>query len=152
MKNNKYITFMKTIILPIIFIFLIVFLLPAEESVDFNSNLDFAQVEFVKAVHGTNNSWSFYVTLRHSDEGWSHYANLWEVVDPESGNVFAERVLAHPHETEQPFTRSQSGIVFPENQQFVVVRARCTLHGFEGKTVLVNLKAEEGEGYRLQLK
>jgi hypothetical protein len=72
------------------------------------------------------------------------------VVDPETGEVFAERVLAHPHETEQPFTRSQSRIVFPKGQRFVEVRAKCQLHGFEGKTVVVDLESIDGESYSIK--
>ncbi len=140
---------MKTITSILILVSLIVFNLSADETSEFNSNLNFAQVEFVKAVQSSNGSWSFYVSVRHNDEGWSHYADIWEVVDPESGKVFAERILAHPHETEQPFTRSQSGIVFPVDQRFVVVRAKCQLHGYEGKSVLVDLETYEGEDYKV---
>lgn len=143
---------MKTITSIIILVLLIVFNLPAEELVEFNSDLNFAQVEFVKAVKSSNGSWTFYVTVRHKDEGWNHYANLWEVVDPQSGEVIAERILAHPHETEQPFVRSQSRIVFPEGQRFVEVRAKCQLHEYEGKTVLVDLETEESEDYKVVLK
>lgn len=140
---------MKTITSIFILVLLIVINLPAEESAEFNPDLDFAQVEFVKAVQSSNGSWSFYVSVRHNDEGWSHYANIWEVIDPESGEVFAERILAHPHETEQPFTRSQSRIFFPDDQRFVEVRAKCQLHGYEGKTVLIDLDSEEGEDYKV---
>jgi len=90
------IKFMKTITSIIILVLLIVFNLPAEESADFNPNLDYAQVEFVKAVQSSNGSRTFSVTVRHNDEGWNHYADLWEVVDPESGKIFARCVLAHP--------------------------------------------------------
>ena len=147
-----YIKFMKTITSILILVLLIVFNLPAEESVEFDPDLNYAQVEFVKAEQSSNGSWTFYVTVRHNDEGWNHYANLWEVVDPKSGEVFAERILAHPHETEQPFVRSQSRIVFPEDQRFVEVRAKCQLHGFEGKTVLIDLETEKGEDYKVILK
>ncbi len=147
-----YIKFMKTITSILILVLLIVFNLPAEESVEFDPDLNYAQVEFVKAIQSSNGSWTFYVTVRHNDEGWNHYANLWEVVDPKSGEVFAERILAHPHETEQPFVRSQSRIVFPEDQRFVEVRAKCQLHGFEGKTVLIDLETEKGEDYKVILK
>ena len=144
-----YIKSMKTITSIFILVLLIVFYLPAEESAEFNPDLKYAQVEFVKAVQSSNGSWTFYVTVRHNDEGWNHYANLWEVVDPESGEVFAERVLAHPHETEQPFVRSQSRIIFLEGQRSVEVRAKCQLHGYDGKSVLVDLETEEGEDYKV---
>lgn len=144
-----YIIYMKTITSIIIFVSLVSTGLFANEKSEFNPDLNFAQVEFVKVVQGSNNSWTFSVSVRHNDQGWNHYADLWEVIDPETGEVFAERVLAHPHETEQPFTRSQSRIIFPEGQRFVEVRARCQLHGFEGKTVLIDLNSEEGEDYKV---
>jgi len=96
-----YIKFMKTITSIIILVLLILFNLPAEESAEFNPDLDYAQVEFVKAVQSSNGSWVFSVSIRHNDEGWSHFADIGEVFDPESGEVFAERILAHPHETEE---------------------------------------------------
>jgi hypothetical protein len=49
----------------------------------------------------------FLVTVRHDDEGWSHYANRWEVLDME-GNV-----LTHPHVNEQPFARSKDWTEIP---------------------------------------
>ena len=140
---------MKTITSILILVSLFVFNISANETVEFNPDLNFAQVEFVKAVQSSNNSWSFSVTVRHNDEGWDHYADLWEVIDPDTEEVLAERILAHPHETEQPFTRSQSRIVFPEGQRYVLVRAKCRLHGYEGKTVLLDLESEESEDYTL---
>ncbi len=142
---------MKTITSIIILVLFISFNLSAEEKVakEFNPDLNYAQVEFVKAVQSSNSSWTFSVTVRHNDQGWKHYSDLWEVIDPETGEILAQRVLAHPHDTEQPFTRSQSGIIFPEGQRYVEVRAKCLLHGYEGKTVLIDLQAEEGEDFKV---
>lgn len=142
---------MKTIITALIFIILTVFNLPAERSFDFISNLDFAQIEFVKAVQNSNNSWTFYVTVRHNDEGWNHYADLWVITDPESGNILGERVLAHPHLNEQPFARSLSGVVLPEGQRFLEFSAKCTRHGYEGQRIFVDLEMEAGEGYMVRI-
>ena len=140
---------MKTITAILIVLSLFVLNLNAEEIAEFNPSLDYAQVEYVSALRSSNGSWTFSVTVSHNDEGWYHYANLWEVVDPETGDIFAERVLAHPHETEQPFTRSQSRIVFPEGQRFVEVRSKCNLHGFEGKTIVVDLESKGGGNHHL---
>ena len=71
------------------------------------------------------------VTLRHADEGWDHYADRWEVLDSE-GNLIAVRELAHPHENEQPFTRSLGGISIPSDVSEVVVRGRDSRHGYGG--------------------
>ena len=116
----------------------------------FNLDLDFAQVEYVKATMASNGTWRFDVTVRHNDEGWDHYADAWRVADPRTGEVLGERILAHPHETEQPFTRSQSGITIPSDLSQVLVQAKCNVHGFGGREILVDLSQPEGDGYTVQ--
>ena len=71
--------------------------------------------------------WTVSVTLRHPDTGWDHYADGWEVRSPD-GVLFGERPLAHPHVSEQPFTRSLSRVAIPDDVSEVVIRARCN-HG-----------------------
>lgn len=71
----------------------------------------------------------FSVTLSHPDTGWNHYADGWEVLDAD-GNSLGIRDLVHPHVTEQPFTRSLSGVVVPEGATVVYVRARCNVDGW----------------------
>jgi hypothetical protein len=117
---------------------------------DFNPDLNFAQVEYVKATEVSAGVWRFDVTVRHKDEGWGHYADAWQVIDPGSEVILGERILAHPHDTEQPFTRSQSGITIPADLRRVAVRAKCNVHGFGGREVMVDLSRKEGDGYRVQ--
>lgn len=76
-------------------------------------------------------SFTFHVTVRHDDDGWAHFADKWQVLAPD-GTVLGETVLGHPHDTEQPFTRSQSGIRIPETLGEVRVRAHDKLHGWDG--------------------
>jgi len=76
----------------------------------------------------------FDVTLRHADEGWDHYADLWEVTGPDD-EVLGTRVLAHPHVREQPFTRSLAGVAIPESVRSVTIRARDSVHGRGGAEV-----------------
>lgn len=76
----------------------------------------------------SGDTWWFSVTLKHADEGWDHYANLWQVIAPD-GSVLGERVLAHPHVNEQPFTRSLGGVVIPDGIDTVTIRARDSVHG-----------------------
>jgi len=116
----------------------------------FNPDLNFAQIEYVKATESSNGSWRFDVTVRHNDEGWDHYADAWQVVDPQSGKILTVRVLAHPHETEQPFTRSQSGVKVPDGLTRVLVQAKCNVHGFGGSVILVDLSKPQGDGYTVQ--
>lgn len=89
-------------------------------------------IEKVKVTARGGESFRFAVTLRHDDEGWEHYADLWQVLDPD-GAVLGERVLAHPHVDEQPFTRSAT-ITVPEGTEKVTIRARDTVHGWAKAT------------------
>jgi len=115
-----------------------------------------ADVEFVRAVHSIDGSWTFHVTVRHQDTGWEDYADGWDVVDPE-GNVLKinpddpfTRLLLHPHENEQPFTRSQSGIPIPAGVSQVSVRAHDLVDGYGGREIVVDLTAETGEGFQIE--
>jgi hypothetical protein len=97
-----------------------------------------ADVAAARATREASGTWRFEVTVRHADDGWKHFADRWEVLAPD-GKVLATRVLMHPHETEQPFTRSMGGIVIPAGIDHVVVRARDNLHGHGGREVTVTL-------------
>jgi len=114
-----------------------------------------ADVEFVRAVQSSDGSWTFHVTVSHLDTGWEDYADGWDVVDPD-GLVYKvktsdpfTRVLLHPHENEQPFTRSQSAITIPDSTNSVTVRAHDLTDGFGGHQITVNLLTESGPEYEV---
>ena len=114
-----------------------------------------ADVEFVRAVK-SGDTWTFHVTVRHPDTGWEDYADGWDVVLPD-GTVLTRspedvftRLLLHPHETEQPFTRSQSGLTIPEDVTTVTVRAHDLVDGFGGQQVIVDLTTTGGTNYEVQ--
>lgn len=111
----------------------------AQESFTASYDLKYAQVVGAEARQTADGSWSFTVTVRHNDQGWDHYADLWVVVDPGTGEVLAERVLAHPHEQEQPFTRSLGRVFLPEGLEYVEIRAKCNRHGFKGARLRLDL-------------
>ena len=71
-----------------------------------------ADIVDVKVQAQGGGRYAFEVTVRHADEGWNHYADKWDLVAPD-GTVLGTRVLLHPHEDEQPFTRSLSGVSVP---------------------------------------
>lgn len=73
----------------------------------------------------------FDVTVRHDDQGWAHYANRWEILSP-GGEILATRVLAHPHDDEQPFTRSLQNVRIPADTPEVIVRAHDSVHEYGG--------------------
>lgn len=98
---------------------------------------DAPSVEQVTAK-STTAGWTFSVTLRHADTGWDDYADGWRIETPE-GDELGLRVLAHPHVAEQPFTRSQSGIVIPDNMTTVYIRARTNVDGWSESRTEFNL-------------
>lgn len=121
-----------------------------QEEEQFNPDLKYAQVRQVELRESGDRVYHVSVTLRHADSGWDHYADLWQVVDDETGEVLGERRLAHPHTNEQPFTRSLSRVEIPEGVEVIRIRAKCNQHGYEGKQVRIPLDTNEGEDYRIQ--
>ncbi len=95
-----------------------------------------ADVVAAKVTRTGNDTYKFDVTVRHTDEGWKHYADKWDVTAPD-GTVLGTRILAHPHVDEQPFTRSLAGVKIPENIDEVTVRAHDLVHGYGGNTVTI---------------
>ena len=97
-----------------------------------------ADVVAVEAVPEGSGSWRFHVTVAHGDTGWDHYADKWDVMTPD-GAVLGTRVLLHPHEAEQPFTRSLGGVRIPAGTGTVVLRAHDSEHGYGGEEMTVEL-------------
>lgn len=98
-----------------------------------------ADVVKAEASQSGNGTWRFDVTVAHDDEGWDHYADAWQVLGPD-GAVLGERILHHPHVTEQPFTRSLSGVEISDTITTVTIRARDSVHGYSGKVLELELK------------
>jgi len=86
--------------------------------------------------------------LRHADTGWEHYADAWRVVT-ETGKILGTRTLYHPHEEEQPFTRSLRGVQIPQGIGVVIVEAHDKVHGWSGQRVKVDLARAAGERYQV---
>ncbi|SDX68452.1 hypothetical protein SAMN05444358_10936 [Ruegeria halocynthiae] len=100
----------------------------------------FADTPVIEQVvaRSSGDTWQFDVTIRHPDTGWDHYADGWRVLDMQ-GNELGMRVLHHPHENEQPFTRSLSGVTVPEGLTQVQIQARCSVDGWNDSTAVVDL-------------
>jgi hypothetical protein len=96
------------------------------------------------------NAWTVETTLRHGDTGWEHYADAWRVVD-EAGKELGKRVLLHPHEDEQPFTRSLNGMTIPSETQIVYVEAHDKVHGWSQQRIRVDLRQKKGDGFEVKL-
>ncbi len=115
-----------------------------------------ADVLSVRLVQAADDTWTFHVTVEHPDTGWEDYADGWDVVTPD-GKVLKPdpdspftRLLLHPHENEQPFTRSQSGIVIPEGVTQLRVRAHDLVDGYGGREVVVDLTMDSGPDFEIE--
>ena len=84
-------------------------------------------------------SWVFHVTLKHEDKGWEHYADAWRIVTKE-GNELGKRTLFHPHEDEQPFTRSLADVKIPAGTSEVFIEAHDKVHGWSKQKFKVKLQ------------
>jgi hypothetical protein len=96
------------------------------------------EVSIVEVSVECPGSCTFLVTLEHADEGWDHYANQWDVLTLD-GKLLKSRVLYHPHEREQPFTRSLSGVSIPAGESKVKIRARDSKHGYSEQKFTVDI-------------
>lgn len=101
----------------------------------FAGKADVIGVEVTKQQPGV---YRFNVTVRSDDTGWDKYADKWDILGPD-GQILGTRVLAHPHENEQPFTRSLSGVEIPNEITAVRVRAHDKIEGYGGKEMTVEL-------------
>lgn len=97
-----------------------------------------ADVVDVKVRRAAPGVYDFDVTVKSADKGWNYYADAFEVLSPD-GALLGRRVLLHPHETEQPFTRELYGVRVPAGIERVTVRARHKPKGYDGKTFSVKL-------------
>lgn len=97
-----------------------------------------AEVVSVTVAETGTRIYRFEVTVRHEDSGWEHYADRWDVLGPD-GRVLATRKLLHPHENEQPFTRSLSGVPISSDIARVSVRAHDNVHGYGGAKQTIDL-------------
>lgn len=76
-------------------------------------------------------------TVRHADAGWEDYASTIEFAGEGVQNGLRE--LLHPHDNEQPFTRSQSGVVATGE---VEVSALDNVQGEGGTSLTLDLESE----------
>lgn len=86
----------------------------------------------------TASGWSIDATLTHPDTGWDHYADAFRIESPD-GTILGQRDLAHPHETEQPFTRSLPGVTLPDALTEIRIRAHCLTDGWSEATFALTL-------------
>lgn len=97
-----------------------------------------ANVIRVQARERSSGVFDLDVTVRSNDTGWDRYADRIEAVGPK-GEILGTRLLDHPHETEQPFTRDLHDLRVPAGIARITVRARFKPTGEAGDAVTIAL-------------
>lgn len=81
---------------------------------------------------------SIAASVRHSDTGWSHFADHWRILDLD-GNELGRRVLLHPHENEQPFTRRLADVEIPNGIRRIAIEAHDSVHEYGGQQLELDI-------------
>ncbi len=106
---------------------------PAESGDEPELYPDVLNAEFTESGDGT---WTVSVTLSSPYDTPERYADAWRLLD-EDGNELGIRELAHDHQSEQPFTRSLSGVEIPDDVSVITVQGRDQVSGWGGVTIEV---------------
>ncbi len=99
----------------------------------------FPDVIAATATMSGEGTWLFSATVSSPYDSPERYADAWRVLAPD-GTELGARELAHDHASEQPFTRTLSGVVVPAGVDVVTVEGRDQVNGWGGATVEVELQ------------
>ena len=109
-------------------------------------------------VSGEVGGWTFAAqmsSLYEVETGWDKYCDAFQITKITSSGeggggggeeVLTTRILAHPHQTEQPFTRSTSTVFIDplevtDDNFVLVVSARDSVLGYCGDNVTIDLRS-----------
>jgi len=81
---------------------------------------------------------TFQVTLSSPYDTPQRYADAFRVMTA-NDTTLGVRELLHDHASEQPFTRSLTGVSIPSDIRQVIVQGRDQQYGYGGDTMTVNL-------------
>ncbi len=83
---------------------------------------------------GDDGTFDFAVTISSPYDSPDRYADAWRIVGS-NGEVLGVRELLHDHSSEQPFTRSLTGVEIPPGVETVTIEGRDLVNGWGGATV-----------------
>ncbi len=115
-----------------------------------------ADVTFVYARQEVDDTWTFRVTVSHTDTSLTDYVDGWDVVLPDGVVLKPDPTAAftlpldYPQVGARSVTHEQTGLLIPPDVKMVVVRAHDKLTGYGGKIVLVKLDKAMGPNYEVE--
>ncbi len=98
----------------------------------------FPNVQEVKITTSDDGTYTLDVTMSSPYDSPERYADGWRVLTPD-GDVLGEHELTHDHASEQPFTRTHTGLEIPVGIETVTVEGRDTANGYGGGAVEVDV-------------
>ncbi|MEM7734188.1 MAG: hypothetical protein AAF267_00195 [Deinococcota bacterium] len=106
------------------------------------SEWQYSHVLGTRWLETSPSTYTVHATVRHFDQGWDNYANIFQVVPVgDAGSVDnGVRELLHPHDNEQPFTRSQANVSASGQ---VRVESADNVEGWGGSTIVLDVDALE---------
>lgn len=87
-------------------------------------------------IEASGDTYSVDVTISSPYDSPERYADGWRVLAPD-GTVLGEHELMHDHASEQPFTRTQSGLEIPDGVDEVTFEGKDLENGYGGETVTI---------------
>ena len=112
---------------------------PGTVGVDVAAGQRFPDIVGVE-VSRNGSGYTFAVTVSSPYDSPQRYADAFRV-RAEDGAVYGVNELAHDHASEQPFTRTLSGVQVPAGVGTVLVEGRDQVNGWGGGTQTVELPA-----------
>ncbi len=80
----------------------------------------------------SDGTYTFEVSVSSPYDSAEQYADAWRIRGPD-GSVYGTRELLHDHASEQPFTRTLSGVTIPADVPSVEVQGRDLITGWGGR-------------------
>lgn len=110
---------------------------PTEETTDTGGASGQEYPDVLEAeLSSSGGTYSMDVTVSSPYDSPERYADGWRVLAPD-GTVLGEHELMHDHASEQPFTRTQSGLEIPDDIEEVIVEGSDLENGYGGETVTI---------------
>jgi hypothetical protein len=108
----------------------------ATDSDDVTSEQRFPDVLAAELTSEPAGTYAVTVTLSSPYDSPDRYAAGWRVLAPD-GSELGSHTLTHDHASEQPFTRTQTGLEIPQQVTEVTVEGRDLRYGYGGGTATV---------------
>lgn len=89
-------------------------------------------------ISQTGTEWRVSATISSPYDTPERYADGFRILTPD-GEELGVRTLWHDHASEQPFTRSLTGVEIPNGIDTVIIQGRDQQYGWGGQAVRVRL-------------